>query len=100
MLKNAVDLNIWDRWSYETSGEVTGGWVINVYTIPQYDAPYGSGKQTEHTLHLRTRDAEWMGLGKETDEDFWVDSQTLFEKENTPRRVRRWLGQVIESLNN
>lgn len=97
MLKDNIDLNIWDRWSYETNGEQTGGWIINTYVIPHEGAHYGSGQQTEHTLHLRTKDIEKMQLDQE-DEDFWVDYVTLMSRENTPRRVRVWLENVLEKL--
>lgn len=99
MLKDNIDLNIWDRWSYETDGKVTNGWVINAYTIPDRDSGYGMGEQMSSTLHLRTIDAERMGLGVNTDEDFWVDAETLLHDITTPRRVRRWLREAIGELN-
>ena len=97
MLKDNIDLNIWDKWSYETGGETTGGWIINTYVIPHEGAQYGSGRQTEHTLHLRTRDVEQMRLDLE-DEDFWLDYESLMDRPSTPRRVRIWLENVLEKL--
>jgi len=99
MLKNNIDLNIWDRWSYQTEGKVTGGWVINTYVIPQEGAGYGTGRQTEHSLHLRERDAKVMRLGEDTDEDFWIDSESLlYGSGDVPRRVRVWLESVMTKI--
>lgn len=95
-VKGNLDLNIWDRWSYETNGFVKNGWVINTYLIPHEGAGYGTGQQTSHSLHLRTRDAKRMGLGVNTDEDFWIDARGLLEDENTPRKVRVWLERAME----
>lgn len=91
------DLNIWDRWSYETDGEVTGGWVINAY--PLVEQPDGTLMQdyTEDkqlTLHLREHDVEFLGLNGE-EPDFWSDAQYLLEQPDVPRRVRIWLEKVV-----
>ena len=93
-MKN-YDLNVWDIWAYETSGKITGGWIIQPYELPYDTAPYGSGQQTEHTLHLRTKDAERMRLGVDTDDDFWLDAESLLDEDTTPRRVRIWLEKLM-----
>ena len=98
MLKGNIDLNIWDRWSYQTEGKVTGGWVINTYVIPEFGAGYGTGKQTEHTLYLREKDAKAMRLGEDTDDDFWVDAQSVLHEDTTPRKVRVWLDKVLDNV--
>ena len=99
MLKGNIDLNIWDRWSYQTEGKVTGGWIMNTYVIPQEGAGYGTGEQTEHTLPLRREDAKAMRLGIDTDDDFWVDAVSLLHEDTTPRRVRVWLERTILRIN-
>lgn len=98
MLMENLDLNIWDMWAYETDGQITGGWVINTYLLPAEGVAYGSGKQTEHTLHLRTKEARALNLGVETDDDFWIDAQSLLADERTSRRIRIWIERVIDQV--
>ena len=91
-----IDINIWDRVAYETSGDHSGGWEMRAYRIAGDGYGYGTGEMTDHNLVLRAKDVVALGLGE--DEDFWIDGQSLLEDSNTPRRVRRWVINVMEEV--
>ena len=101
VMSNNYDLNIWDKLSYETDGEETGGWVINVYQYPSSGAPYGSGTMLEDkTITLTPDEAKRLTLGWGTDlggdytedEDFWIDKDTFFEiYTDIPERIANLL---------
>lgn len=84
------DLNIFDRDAYQTSGRVSGGWVVSAYTIPHDGAQYGSGDMIEPVLELTENNIKLMRLWQE-DEDFWMDYQSLKREGRAPRRLTRWL---------
>jgi hypothetical protein len=100
------DLNIWDKLSYETSGEETGGWVINIYEYGYLGAPFGSGRMLEDkTIELTPTEAKRLTLGWGTDlggdytedEDFWIDKQTFFDTyTDIPERVFNLLWALPE----
>lgn len=107
MLIDNIDLNIWDKLSYETSGEQQGGWVINTYAIVHDWAGFGVGEQLPWTIELRPRDAEALTLGiaeedggdYAPDEDFWLDYEGFKSVyKNIPRRVLRELDAVLDQL--
>ena len=95
------DLNIWDRLAYETDGEQTGGWEINVYTIEGVGSIFGSGKQLEdRTIHLTPDEAKRLTLGwgpdlggdYAEDDDFWLDKDSFFDiYKDIPERVANLL---------
>src|SRR6056300_1241466 len=87
MTKN-YDMNIWDETSWESEGEVTGGWKINFYQYPAVGAPYGSGTMIEELdFFLTQEEAHLLTLGWEPalggdyipDDDFWLDVETFKE---------------------
>jgi hypothetical protein len=100
------DLNIWDKTSYETSGEVTGGWVISVYEYPYLGASYGSGKLLEDkTITLTPTEVKRLTLGwgpdlggdYAEDDDFWIDKETFFDTyTDIPERVAGLLNALPE----
>ncbi len=100
------DLNIWDRLSYETSGEEEGGWEINVYEYDALGAPMGSGRQLEdRTITLTPTEAKRLTLGwgpdlggdYSEDEDFFIDKQAFFDTyKDIPERVANLLWALPE----
>ena len=98
------DLNIWDKLSYDTSGEEQGGWVINVYEYPYPGSSYGSGRMLEdRTIVLTPKEAEMLTLGwgedlggdYTEDEDFWIDKYTFFDiYTDIPQRVADLLNDL------
>jgi len=96
MTKN-YDMNIWDETSYESGGEVTGGWKINFYQYGALGAPYGSGPMIEELdFYLTEEEAKQLTLGWGTDlggdytpdEDFWIDVETFLHTYKTiPQRL-------------
>ena len=96
MTKN-YDMNIWDETSYESGGEVTGGWKINFYQYPQVGAPYGSGQMIEELdFFLTEEEAKQLTLGWGTDlggdytpdEDFWLDVSSFLDTyKSIPQRL-------------
>jgi len=96
MTKN-YDMNIWDETSYESGGEVTGGWKINFYQYPALGAPYGSGTMIQELdFFLTEEEARELTLGWGTelggdytpDEDFWIDVETFLHTYKTiPQRL-------------
>lgn len=93
------DLNIWDVWSYETEGQVTGGWRIDAYEL--FMGPDGiceqADNQCKHSLWLRAEDVEKMMLVNE-EPDFWTDAQYLLDEENPHRRLRIWLEKLTTGV--
>ena len=95
------DLNIWDKLAYETSGQETGGWVIDVYQYPYIGSPYGSGTMLEdRTITLTPDEAKRLTLGwgpdlggdYTEDEDFWLDKHSFLEiYSDIPERVANLL---------
>jgi hypothetical protein len=106
IMTNNYDLNIWDRLSYETDGEETGGWVINVYEYNSVGDPFGSGRMLEDkTIELTPDEVKRLTLGWGTDlggdytedEDFWLDKDTFFEiYTDIPERVANLLWALPE----
>ena len=96
MTKN-YDMNIWDETSYESGGEVTGGWKINFYQYPAMGAPYGSGQMIEELdFYLTEEEAKQLTLGWGTelggdytsDEDFFIDLESFLDTYKTiPQRL-------------
>jgi len=96
MTKN-YDMNIWDETSYESGGEVTGGWKINFYQYPALGAPYGSGPMIEELdFYLTEEEARQLTLGWGTelggdytqDEDFFIDLESFLDTYKTiPQRL-------------
>lgn len=96
-MKN-YDLNIWDIWSYQTEGKITGGWTINAY--PLIEGINGilvadMRDEVMHTLHLRDHDVRIMGLGVNTDDDFWWDAEAALDSGPLSRKVRNWLLKLV-----
>jgi hypothetical protein len=106
IMTSNYDLNIWDRLSYETSGEEEGGWEINVYEYDALGAPLGSGRQLEdRTITLTPTEAKRLTLGWGTDlggdytpdEDFWIDKEAFFGiYTDIPERVANLLWALPE----
>ena len=106
ILTTNYDLNIWDKLAYETSGQETGGWVINVYQYDYIGAPYGSGRiQEDKTIILTPTEAKRLTLGWGTelggdyteDRDFWIDKETFFHTyTDIPERVANLLNSLPE----
>lgn len=106
IMTNNYDLNIWDKLSYETSGEETGGWVINVYEYPYIGSSYGSGRMLEDkTITLTPTEAKRLTLGwgedlggdYTEDEDFWLDKDTFLDiYQDVPERVANLLWALPE----
>lgn len=106
IMTDNYDLNIWDKLSYETSGEETGGWVINVYEYPYAGAFYGSGRMLEDkTITLTPTEAKrlTLGWGEDlggdycADEDFWLDKSSFLEMyTDVPERVANLLWALPE----
>jgi len=103
MTKN-YDMNIWDETSYESGGEVTGGWKINFYQYPALGAPYGSGKHIkELDFFLTEEEAKQLTLGwgrdlggdYTEDEDFWIDVEGFF---NVYKDIPQRLSSHIHNL--
>ena len=100
------DINIWDKLSYETSGQETGGWMMNFYQYPQIGAHYGSGKMIEELdLELTADEVKrlTLGWGKDLggdyteDDDFWIDTESfLHEYTDIPDRVRAHIESLPE----
>lgn len=94
---NNYDMNIWDETSYESGGEVTGGWKINFYTIPQVGMQYGSGEMLQkYDFYFTEEEARQLTLGwgpdlggdHIEDDDFFIDKETLlYTYENIPQRL-------------
>jgi hypothetical protein len=94
---NNYDMNIWDETAWESSGEQTGGWKINFYTIPQVGIHYGAGTMLqEYDFYLTEEEAKQLTLGWGTDlggdyiedDDFFIDMETFFHTyENIPQRL-------------
>jgi len=105
MTKN-YDMNIWDETSYESGGEVTGGWKINFYQYPALGAPYGNGPMIEELDFIITEEeAKQLTLGwgpdlggdYTEDEDFWLDVETfLITYKNIPQRLLDYLDSLPE----
>lgn len=106
VMTNNYDLNIWDRLSWETGGEETGGWVINVYEYDYIGASYGSGRQLdEFTITLTPEESKRLTLGWSEDlggdycedEDFWLDKDTFLNTyTDVPERVASLLWALPE----
>jgi hypothetical protein len=100
------DLNIWDRLSYETSGEESGGWEINIYEYDAIGAPMGSGRQLkDRTIILTPSEATRLTLGwgpdlggdYTEDEDFFIDKEAFFNiYKDIPERVSNLLWALPE----
>ena len=110
-LRNTVmtrnyDMNIWDETSYESGGEVTGGWKINFYQYPALGAPYGNGPMIpELDFFLTEEEARQLtlGWGPELggdyceDEDFWLDVETFkITYTSIPERLLDYLDNLPE----
>ena len=105
MTKN-YDMNIWDETSYESGGEVTGGWKINFYQYPAVGAPYGNGHMIpELDFFITEEEAKQLTLGwgpdlggdYTEDEDFWLDVETfLHTYKNIPQRLLDYLDNLPE----
>jgi hypothetical protein len=96
MVENDVDVNVWDVWEYETDGAMCGGWVLDAYGLKenQYGEPTTDSSDYRGRLWLRERDVEALGLTIE-EPDFWFTASGLLEQEGAPRRVRRWLEDMM-----
>jgi hypothetical protein len=110
-LRNTVmtrnyDMNIWDETSYESGGEVTGGWKINFYQYPAPGAPYGNGPMIQELDFNLTEDEAkqlTLGWGPELggdyceDEDFWLDVETFkITYTSIPQRLLDYLDNLPE----
>ena len=105
MTKN-YDMNIWDETSYESGGEVTGGWKINFYQYPDLGAPYGNGPMIpELDFFITEEEAKQLTLGwgpdlggdYTEDEDFWLDVETfLITYKDIPQRLLDYLDNLPE----
>jgi hypothetical protein len=105
MTKN-YDMNIWDETSYESEGEVTGGWKINFYQYPQVGSPYGNGPMIpELDFFITEEEAKQLTLGWGTDlggyytedEDFWIDTEAfLTEYKDIPQRLLDHINNLPE----
>jgi len=98
------DMNIWDKLSYDTSGEETDGWKINFYQYPAVGAPYGNGPMIEEfDFTLTKEEAKQLTLGwgpdlggdYTEDEDFWLDVDTFI---NTYRDIPQRLIDHLDKL--
>lgn len=100
------DMNIWDETSYESGGEVTGGWKINFYQYPQVGAQYGSGQHLEeYDFFITEEEAKQLTLGwgpdlggfYTEDEDFWIDVESfLHEYKDIPQRLIDHINKLPE----
>lgn len=115
MKTSNYDLNIWDELDYESGGEDSGGWRIDVYAIQSdyteedgwYFLGYGqSGVMLkDHTIFLTPSEAQELTLGWEKelggyytpDPDFWLDKETFLNVYKTiPERVKSLLWALPE----
>ena len=103
MTKN-YDMNIWDKLSWETNGEQTGGWKINFYQYPALGAPYGNGPMIEELdFELTPEEAQELTLGWSEDlggdycgdDDFFLDVEGFL---NTYTSIPQRLLDHLESL--
>lgn len=103
MLKNNLDLNIWDKIGHETEYKKEG-WCISVYRIPAEGSAYGSGEFVTN-LDLQTREARRLTLGLSKseggdytpDSDFWIDALGFFVVyRSIPRRIERNITLLLE----
>lgn len=98
------DMNIWDETSYESNGEVTGGWKINFYEYPQVGMQYGSGTMKEELdFYLTEEEAKMLTLGwgpdlggdHYEDDDFFIDVETfLHTYKDIPKRLLDYLNNL------
>jgi len=98
MITDNFDINLWDRVAYETDGERSGGWEMRAYSLRQDGNRFMVGDMLPYGMKLRLKDILKMGLDWEVDSDIWLDAQYVLEDYNTPRRVRRWINEVLDEL--
>lgn len=81
-----IDLNIWDRLSYETDGAYTGIWTIDVYPDMH------NHQQPDMIIYLSQTQVEMLKLD-EGDDDWWTNPESFLFMygNNMPRKVRRIL---------
>jgi hypothetical protein len=98
VITDNFDINLWDKVAYETDGERSGGWEMRAYSLHSRDGYVQHGDMLPYGIKLRARDIMRMGLDWEVDSDIWLDAQYVLEDYNTPRRVRRWIYEVLDEL--
>jgi hypothetical protein len=105
MLKNNLDLNVWDKLGYETDYK-REGWVITPYTITKEGDHFGTGKELPN-IKLSKQDALRLTLGKRKSEggdytedaDFWIDMQGFHVAyRDIPRRITRKLKEALDDV--
>ena len=107
MLKDNIDLNIWDKVGYETEYKQEG-WVLTPYTIAFERDSFGSGQElTGCEITLTPEEAKRLTLGVAMadggdytpDSDFWMDMQTFYlTYRDIPERVDGLLRFLLEKV--
>jgi len=107
MLRDNIDLNIWDKVGYYTEYKEEG-WAITPYLINYHGANFGSGQELAGLeIKLTTREAKQLTLGLAKaeggdytpDEDFWIDAHAFYVVyRNIPRRVDNKLRTILREV--
>ena len=107
MLKDNIDLNIWDKLGYETEYK-REGWVLTPYTIERRGDSFGTGSELRSLeVSLTSREAKRLTLGVAMadggdyapDADFWMDMQTFYlTYRDIPSRVDAELRAILQAV--
>ncbi len=107
MLKDNIDLNIWDKVGYYTEYEQEG-WVLTPYTIESKGDTFGTGMELASLeISLTPEEAKRLTLGVAMadggdytpDADFWMDMQTFYlTYRDIPERVDGLLKFLLEKV--
>lgn len=107
MLKDNIDLNIWDKVGYYTEYEQEG-WVLTPYTIEAKGDTFGTGMELRSSeISLTPEEAKRLTLGVAMadggdytpDADFWMDMQTFYlTYRDIPERVDGLLKFLLEKV--
>ena len=92
-MTNNYDMNIWDETAWESSGEQTGGWKINFYTIPQVGIHYGAGTMLqEYDFYLTEEEAKQLtlGLGPDLGGDYTEDDDFFIDMVKFMKDIEDW----------
>ena len=93
------DLNIYDytAWDTNSDGKESDVWRMIAYKIPDCGCSGYNKSMEESRIDLTPEESISMGLGKSTDEDFFIDKTYLVTQKfrSIPPRIQDWLDSLL-----